>query len=431
MDKPPAAKANCRALTLRSVAPWAALLVLAACERPLLVGSMAKGGRDGQSVPSDAGASAGTTAAGGAAGLLGMAGTGGFGGVGGAGGTRSGSSSPSCTSISTVPGVFNPCGHIYAIAYSPRGSLLAVGNENASPNFQVWRLGDGASLPVVGNQMADLTDPDSTVTAPTYAVAFSPDGLTLAIASNVQFLEDSRFTLWDITPDGKVVLDRYLATDAFTISYAMAVEFSHSGALLAVGGYSEGGNGYSNVEIWRSSDWTLLHSLSVPTSVQNLHFSPDDSQVIVAGLDGKARIWDVGSASLVSDSIEDAANMADADFSPDATQIASTWHLPLVNEGNVVRIWDAATGGLLQSLSGYSNYISHVVWIDQDRIVSNDWTGGVVLWARDSSGSFAVAQSWSTGGPSFGIAVLPDRKQIVAGGRDPASRVEGFVFLSL
>lgn len=153
----------------------------------------------------------------------------------------------------------------------------------------------------------------------------------------------------------------------------------------------------------------------------------DDSMLIVATVDGVARIWNVTTGVLIGDTITTTSEMADADFSPDGKQIAST------GDGNVVRIWDAATGKLLQTLSGYhSAYISHVVWIDQNRLVSDDWQGGVVLYARGDSGSFAAAKAWSTGGQALGIGVSPDKTTIVTGGADPANlSKQGFVFLAL
>jgi hypothetical protein len=69
-------------------------------------------------------------------------------------------------------------------------------------------------------------------------------------------------------------------------------------------------------------------------------------------------------------------------------------------------------------------------WIDQNRLVSDDWRGTVVRWARDASGSFAASKVWSTGGQALGIGVSPDKTMIVTGGAAPANlSKQGFVFL--
>ncbi|HEX7499125.1 MAG TPA: hypothetical protein VF524_02360, partial [Polyangia bacterium] len=261
----------------------------------------------------------------------------------------------------------------------------------------------------------------------TYNLVFSPDGKTLATAGYIQlpggnYLDDSSSALvrlWDVSTGALI---RSFPVD--TGFYADTVAFTRDGSLLATGGYGK------EVEIWRVADGTRVLGIppqSTPGTAHNLHFSPDDSMLIVASTDGTARIWAVATGKLVSNSITTAGEMADADFSPDGKQIAST------GDGNVVRIWNAATGELLQTLSGYhSAYISHVVWIDQNRLVSDDWQGRVVLYARGDSGSLAASKIWSTGGQALGIGVSPDKTMIVTGGADPANLgKQGFVFLSL
>jgi WD40 repeat protein len=118
-----------------------------------------------------------------------------------------------------------------------------------------------------------------------------------------------------------------------------------------------------------------------------------------------------------------ADEMADASFSPGGQQIAST------GLNNDIKVWDAATGALLQTLPAHTAYVSHVVWVDENRFISNDWSGAIRSWTRAPSGSFAVDRVWSTGGQSLGIAVSPDKTKLAVGGANAAN--DGFVFLSL
>jgi WD40 repeat protein len=93
-----------------------------------------------------------------------------------------------------------------------------------------------------------------------------------------------------------------------------------------------------------------------------------------------------------------------------------------------VRIWDAATGALLQTTSGHANYVSSVVWIGNDRIISGDWQGNVISWTRTGPTSFAQSQTWNTGGQVLGIAVSPDQTRIALGA---GGVQQGFEFLAL
>jgi len=317
-----------------------------------------------------------------------------------------------CAPISTTPGVVSPCGHAFGVAYSPDGLFLAIGSDNAHPSVRVWGLADGMPLPDLPGQSRETT----------YGVAFSPDGKLLAAAgytgnggsdSNVPWVR-----LWDLATG---TLVRTLRTD--TGWYADSVAFSSDGSLLLSGGYN------GAVELWRVADGTRLLSIPVPTTAHNVHFSPDDSKLIIATVDGKARVYDSASGALVLAPLDIASEMADATMSPDGTAIATTWQSG--NENNSVRIYDATTGALLQSLAGHAAYISRVVWIDQNRIVSGDWRGQVILWQRGADGAFAQASTWSTGGQSLGIGVSPDKTTIVTGGAAGSGTGSGFVFIKL
>ena len=78
---------------------------------------------------------------------------------------------PRAPEITVAPGVLNPCGRTYSIAFSPDGRLLATGTEGPRPNVHLWRLSDGGH--VRDTDGAGMT---------TYHVEFSPDGTLLATA---------------------------------------------------------------------------------------------------------------------------------------------------------------------------------------------------------------------------------------------------------
>jgi WD40 repeat protein len=158
--------------------------------------------------------------------------------------------------------------------------------------------------------------------------------------------------------------------------------------------------------------------------VHNVHFSPDGARLVAGGYDGRATVWDVATGTLLLTLQGTASEEGDAAFSPDGSQIVTT------GAGNTVKLWDASNGTLLQTLSGHTAYISHVTWVDRDRILSNDWGGTINSWTRGEDG-FGLSGSWATHGQSLGIDLSPQGGIFVAGGADPTTRVSGFVFLDL
>ncbi len=329
------------------------------------------------------------------------AGTGGFG-IGGAIHIGTGGSfvppGSSCPTISTQINQLNPCGHASGLAYSPDGTLLAVANMDSSA-VPMWRLSDGALVRTFDG-----------IAQTNYDVAFSPDGKTLAVVGEPGGSNAVGPTakIFDVASGALI---RTLPTNSGF--YTDTVAFSPDGSYIATSGYM------GAIDLWRASDGSLVVSIPYPTSVHNVHFSPSGALLIAGGVDERATIWNVPSGTLAMTLNGIASEMADATFSPDGTQIAST-----SSDGNGVRIWDAATGALLQTMSGHANYVSSVVWIFNNVLVSGDWQGNVLVWTRMTGTSFSLYQSLNTGGQVLGIAVSPDKTRIATGAGSP----EGFEF---
>ncbi len=151
------------------------------------------------------------------------------------------------------------------VAFSPDGKSIAGGEGNGS--VTIWDASSGAVLHTLnGNQYA------------TWAVAFSPDGKQLANGS-----ADSKVNIWD-TQSGSLRLTLVGHTN-----FVYAVRFSRDGKLIASGSSDR------SVRLWDSTTGALVNNVPVPSAVQGLDFTPDNTAVIVAGVDG-----DVQSLSLSS-----------------------------------------------------------------------------------------------------------------------------------
>jgi WD40 repeat protein len=334
------------------------------------------------------------------------AGTGGIGGTAGAAGSTGPSS---CPQITVAPGVLNPCGRTYSIAFSPDGRLLATGTEGARPNVHLWRLSDGGH--VRDTDGAGMT---------TYHVEFSPDGTLLATAGGYTETGGALDTLPEIVKLFNVADGSLVRTiPARCGSYASTAAFSHDGALLATAGEQ------GPVEVSRVAAGTLVASIGYPTTVDNVRFSPDDTKVLVGGVDRRTTVWSLPDGALMMTLDGTGDEMADASYSPDGREIIST------GANNALALWDVTTGAVRQTLPGHTAYVSHVIWSGPNRLLSNDWSGTVKSWSRVGAGDFILSGGWTTGGQSLGMALSSDGKLLVAGGADGAAGVEGFVFLPL
>ncbi len=66
-------------------------------------------------------------------------------------------------------------------------------------------------------------------------------------------------------------------------------------------------------------------------------------------------------------------------FSPDGTRLASA------SLDNQVKLWDAATGALLQTLKGHGDGVASVGWLEDGRLISASLDKTVRVWQADGT----------------------------------------------
>jgi WD40 repeat protein len=115
-------------------------------------------------------------------------------------------------------------------------------------------------------------------TAPLTAVAFAPDGKTLATASY-----DNTARIWDVATGNQL---RTLKGHALRV---LAVAFSPGGKTLATVGWDWD----STARIWNAATGKQLRSLTGPAQeqVSGLAFAPDGKTFAATSSDNTLRIW--------------------------------------------------------------------------------------------------------------------------------------------
>jgi eukaryotic-like serine/threonine-protein kinase len=281
----------------------------------------------------------------------------------------------------------------WALAFAPDGKTLAsAGDDN---RVRLWDLN-------TGQQRATLKDHWKLVTA----IAFTPDGRTVASASY-----DRTVKLWD-PKTGKL-----LATLSAGKELLRCLAFSHDGKLLAAGVHNRHLKGVSTSEapvmLWRVATKEPLAPLpGSGWTVRALAFSPDGTILASASEDGKIGLWDTSTWQRRG-SLDDTDGVGCLAFAPDGKTLACG------NKPGIIRIFDLTETTKPAVLPGHSKEIYALAFSPDGRTLATAGEDKTVrLWHAATGEELLVIEGHLT--RVNAVAFSPDGRTLASGSHDGA-----------
>ncbi len=206
-----------------------------------------------------------------------------------------------------------------AVAFSPVGRWLAGGGADAK--IRLWDAATGTLQGVLEGQDLPIT-----------ALAFAPDGITLAAAGSA----GADVWLWNVAKREASLLIPD-AVDGCTVE---AIAFHPRGGMLAVAGIDWLATGGSDgaVVIW-DIDQRCPNATFAGGAV-GLAFHPSGRLLATASLVRSVRVWDLTSGKLANELNGADEALTCVAFSPDGRFLAAG------DDGHALRLWDTDSGRL-------------------------------------------------------------------------------------
>ncbi len=259
---------------------------------------------------------------------------------------------------------------------------------------------DDTGTATAGSTVRAVPMPMVAAPVPVTALAFSPDGKTLAVGLYRQV------QLWD------TATSRLSRTWNGHAGALHSLTFSKDGKWLAAGGGEPGVQG--EVRIWDVTAAAEARVLGEHTDVVNaVAFSPDGKRLATGSSDKTVRLWDLATGHSIVTLADHSDAVTGVAYSPDGKTLVSA------SLDRSLKVWDAAAGKRLYSLDAHDDGLTGVEFSpDGKSLLSCSADRSARIWKFGRESSELVVNLTGHDGPVLAATFAPDGKTLATASAD-------------
>jgi eukaryotic-like serine/threonine-protein kinase len=163
-------------------------------------------------------------------------------------------------------------------------------------------------------------------------------------------------------------------------------------------------------KVWDSASGKIAATLSGHDHrIKSASFSFDNARIVTASTDRTARVWDARTGKILATMVH-AHEVLSAAFSPDGARVVTT------GDSSTAAVWDATTGELIATLAGHQERVySAAVSADGAHVVTASEDHTAKVWDAQTG---KLLHSLDHRGEVISAAFSPDGSQIVTASDD-------------
>jgi WD40 repeat protein len=285
----------------------------------------------------------------------------------------------------------------FALAFSPDGRTLAT--MSADRRLHTWNGESGVPFDVLPH------DGTMQTSAPPAGVSFVDNTHVLATRAA------GRIALWNLNPGWK--LERTIGgaePDSPFVDRVNAVRFSPDGKVLAAGGGEPTRSG--EINFFNVEDGKMVRQLTDVHSdaVLSLDFAPDGRHLASSSADRFVKVINLGTGKVVKTFEGHTSYVLGVAWKRDSRTLASA------GADKVIKIWDFVTGDRRKNIEGADKDVTGIAFVGvTDQMIASSGDSQVRLLKENGE----KVRSFE-GGTDFmnTAATTPDGRVVVAGGQD-------------